>query len=98
VSLATFKERGIQNVTALVLIGKNPPLHDRFLVIDHVVWFLGNSLNALGERASLILQVPDGEPILERLNRMKSQAIPFDKYLEQRKQAIAARSRRRRGR
>jgi hypothetical protein len=93
-SLETFNQRGIQNITALVLTGRNPPLHDRFLVVDHAVWFLGNSLNALGDRASLILEVPDVEPILERLDQMKSQAIPFSEYFERRKRAVAARSRR----
>ena len=82
-SMATFKERGMKNASAMVLTGKNPPLHDRFLVIDGSVWFLGNSLNALGQRASLILQVPDGESVLTRLRKMK--AISFDKYVEQRK-------------
>ena len=85
--MATFKKRGIKNASALVLVGKKLPLHDRFLVIDDTVWFLGNSLNALGQRASLILQVPDGEPILTRLKEMQKRAISFDKYFEQRRNA-----------
>jgi hypothetical protein len=89
-TMATFKKRGIKNASAFVLVGKTPPLHDRFLVIDGMVWFLGNSLNALGERASLILQVPDSEPIVERLRRMEAQAHPFEEYAERRRKALSA--------
>jgi hypothetical protein len=80
----------MKSVTALILRGKVPPLHDRFLVIDGAVMFLGNSLNALGERASLILNVPDSEPILAKLRAMANQALPFDIYASQRREAVAS--------
>lgn len=83
-SLTTLTTRGMKSVVALVLNGKPPPLHDRFLVIDDEVLFLGNSLNALGARASLILSVPDGEPILARLRAMASLALPFAAYASRR--------------
>lgn len=83
-SLETLRDRGIENVTVLVLTGKTLPLHDRFLVIDDEVLFLGNSLNALGTRASLILNVPDSEPILIKLKAMANQALTFGKYRMQR--------------
>ena len=86
-SLVTLRKRGMKSVTALVLSGKTPPLHDRFLVIDDEVLFLGNSLNALGDRASLILSVPDSEPILARLRAMASLALPFETYASQRLRA-----------
>jgi hypothetical protein len=88
-SLASFNRRGIKNVSAFVLSGKIPPLHDRFLVVDGAVWFLGNSLNALGDRASLILQVPDSEPIAKRLLEMKAQALSFEDYAERRRKAAS---------
>lgn len=84
-ALATLSARGMKSITTLVLSGKPPPLHDRFLVIDDEVLFLGNSLNALGERASLILCVPDSEPILARLRAMASLALPFETYALQRR-------------
>jgi hypothetical protein len=93
-SLATLGTRGMKSVTALVLSGKPPPLHDRFLVIDDEVLFLGNSLNALGERASLILSVPDSEPVLARLRAMASLALPFETYASRRRQASASHSER----
>lgn len=86
-SLATLSERGMKSVTALVLIGNPPPLHDRFLVIDDEVLFLGNSLNALGERASLILSVPDSDPILAKLQAMTKLALPFEDYVSHRRRA-----------
>lgn len=82
-SLATLSERGMRRVTVLVLNGRQPQLHDRFLVIDEEVLFLGNSLNALGTRASLILSVPDSEPILAKLLAMASLAQPFEIYASQ---------------
>ncbi|MBE7561795.1 hypothetical protein H7F10_02215 [Acidithiobacillus sp. HP-6] len=89
-ALATLSARGMKSVTTLVLSGKSPPLHDRFLVIDDEVLFLGNSLNALGERASLILSVPDSEPILARLRAMAKLALPFEAYASQRQPAPAS--------
>jgi hypothetical protein len=84
-SLAELDRRGMKSVTALVLSGKKPALHDRFLVIDGEVLFLGNSLNALGERASLILSVPDSEPILVNLRTMASTATAFETYASRRR-------------
>lgn len=86
-SLASLRSRGMKGVTALVVKGKAPQLHDRFLVIDDEVMFLGNSLNALGARASLILTVPDSEPILAKLLAMASLALPFETYASQRGRA-----------
>lgn len=87
-SLAELGRRGIKSVTALVLNGRTPPLHDRFLVIDDEVLFLGNSLNALGDRASLILSVPDGEPILAKLKAMASTATAFESYASRRRATL----------
>lgn len=85
-SLASLRERGITQVSALVLGGKSPKLHDRFLVIDDEVLFLGNSLNMLGERASLIMAAADSEPILSRLVQMARSAERFEDYRARRLQ------------
>ncbi|MBW7902522.1 MAG: hypothetical protein H3C26_13660 [Rhodocyclaceae bacterium] len=68
----------------LVLPRKSPVLHDRFLVVDEQVWFLGNSLNALGERASMIVKLPDPDEVVRELEKMLKQAISFDTYRQQR--------------
>jgi len=47
-----------------------PILHDRFLVVDGAVWFSGNSLNAIGQRESLIIKLPNPEPVIARLSNI----------------------------
>ena len=42
-------------------------MHDRFLVIDGEVWLSGNSLSTLGERAGMIVRLPDPEPVIIEL-------------------------------
>ena len=69
-------------VTADVRVLPPSVLHDRFLVIDDAVWFLGNSLNALGDRASMMVKLPNPEEIITRLNDMSAQAERFDRYQE----------------
>jgi hypothetical protein len=67
-------------VTANVYVLQSSILHDRFLVIDDIVWFLGNSLNTLGEKASLIVKLPNPDEIIDQLKGMLKQAISFDEY------------------
>ena len=50
-----------------ILSGDPPPVHDRFLVVDGTVWFSGNSLRTIGERAGMIVRLPDPEPVIVRL-------------------------------
>lgn len=78
------KKEGNADVEVMVLLGKSPVLHDRFLVVDEDVWFLGNSLNALGERASMIIKLPNPDEVLRELEKMLKQANTFNTYLNQR--------------
>ena len=50
-----------------VLAGDPPGVHDRFLVVDGNVWFSGNSLHTIGERAGMIIRLPDPEPTIAHL-------------------------------
>ena len=50
-----------------ILRGRPPAVHDRFLIVDKTVWLSGNSLNSIGERAGMIVRLPDPEPVIERL-------------------------------
>ena len=50
-----------------ILTGESPSVHDRFLVVDGSVWLSGNSLHRIGERAGMILRLPDPEPVIELL-------------------------------
>ena len=64
-----------------VLSGKLPPVHDRFLVVDGGVWFSGNSLNTLGERAGMIVKLPDPRPVVVRLEAFWCRASPLSDWL-----------------
>ncbi len=67
-------------VTAKAYVLQSSILHDRFLVIDDAVWFLGNSLNTLGDKASLIVKLPNPDEVIKQLEDMLNQAISFDDY------------------
>ena len=71
-SLTTFLRRGFTNVDVRVMRNKegDPVLHDRFLVVDGAVWFSGNSFNAIGQRESMIVKLPNPAPVIKRLNRL----------------------------
>jgi hypothetical protein len=68
----TFLKRGLKAVEVRVIHNKDgePILHDRFLVVDGAVWFSGNSLNAIGQRESMIVKLPDPSPVIDRLNQL----------------------------
>lgn len=80
VEIERVKKEGNADVDVMVLPGKSPVLHDRFLVVDDEVWFLGNSLNTLGERASMIIKLPNPDGVLRELEKMLKQALTFDTY------------------
>lgn len=55
----------------LVMTGK-PQVHDRFLVIDDYVWLSGNSLHSIGERAGMIIKLPNPGIVLDELEKITS--------------------------
>ena len=67
-----------------VLLGDPPPLHDRFLVVDDDVWLSGNSLHTIGERAGMVVRLPDPEPVIEQLERLWNEAKSIDDWLKNR--------------
>jgi hypothetical protein len=75
-------------VTAEVRVLAASDLHDRFLVIDDTVWFLGNSLNALGDKASMIVKLPNPDEVIDQLETMLEHAESFDRYRENQLKAI----------
>ena len=64
-----------------ILIGNPPPIHDRFLVVDGAAWFSGNSLNTLGERAGMIVKLPDPGPVVVRLEAFWRRASSLSDWL-----------------
>lgn len=55
------------NFTIRVLTG-SPAVHDRFLVIDDSVWFSGNSLHTIGERAGMLVKLRNSAEIITNLS------------------------------
>ncbi len=52
-------------------------LHDRFLRVDERLYTLGNSLNSIGDKASLMLRVPDPRPVFSELEKIWKGAEPI---------------------
>ena len=72
-----------------ILTGDPPPVHDRFLVVDGEVWFSGNSLNALGERAGVIVRLPDPTPVVARIEAFWRNSPSLSDWLASRSTAPA---------
>ncbi|WP_281413842.1 VPA1262 family N-terminal domain-containing protein [Rhizobium rhizoryzae] len=72
-----------------VLRGDPPRLHDRFLVIDDDVWFTGNSLGTIGDRAGMIIRLPDPAPVLEELAQLFDGAEDIATFVSRRRDAVA---------
>ena len=64
-----------------VLTGDPPPVHDRFLVVDGTVWLSGNSLRTIGERAGMIVRLPNPEPVIVRLEDFWNDAPCLSEWL-----------------
>jgi hypothetical protein len=57
------------NIEINVMIG-TAVIHDRYLIIDGEVWFSGNSLHTIGQRASTIIKLPNPYDVIEKLNEI----------------------------
>jgi hypothetical protein len=57
------------NFTIRVLKG-TPAVHDRFLVVDDAVWFSGNSLHTIGERAGMVVKLRNSVDIIANLEEI----------------------------
>lgn len=68
------------DIKVWVMPGREPPIHDRFLIIDNKMWLSGNSLNAIGERPSVLIEIPDPLDIVEKLAPFQDEAVPFEKW------------------
>ncbi len=50
--------RRINPTVVRVMTGQEPPVHDRFLIIDSSVWIVGSSLNDFGTRGTMLVELP----------------------------------------
>ncbi|WP_282092943.1 VPA1262 family N-terminal domain-containing protein [Epibacterium ulvae] len=53
-------------------------LHDRFLVVDRAVWFLGASLNGVGQQATMLVRLREARPVCKRLMQLWLKAAPIE--------------------
>ena len=67
-----------------ILTGNPPPVHDRFLVVDGNIWFSGNSLHTIGERAGMLIKLPDPGPVITRLEAFWLNAPTLSDWLSNR--------------
>ena len=65
--LRALSRTEMSHIEVKVMTGDMPTVHDRFLVIDEAVWFTGNSLNSLGERAGMMISVPAPDVVAAKL-------------------------------
>lgn len=79
----TFEDYSIKPEIRL-LTGESPQVHDRFLVVDGTVWLSGNSLHTIGERAGMIVRLPDPVPVIERLEAFWRGAPTLSDWLSNR--------------
>jgi len=71
---------GAPNV--LVMPGSRKPVfHDRFLVIDDVVWASGPSFNELGERIGLISKVHEPRIVIAAIERVLDRSKPLADWI-----------------
>ncbi len=85
------KQLNDNKISVSVMTGDQPLIHDRFLVIDDDVWFSGNSLNHLGERASMLIRLQDPTDVLRLITAVlgnKERVKPLDVWVAERKAAI----------
>ncbi|WP_257806648.1 phospholipase D family protein [Burkholderia glumae] len=59
----------MSHIKVRVMTG-TPAVHDRFLVIDDQVWLTGNSLNSIGERAGMMISLPEPSVAVDKLNQV----------------------------
>jgi hypothetical protein len=74
-------------ITVHVMQGGTPAIHDRFISDPERLWMLGSSINAFGSRGTLMILVPDPEPIVADLERVWTTAMPLARWLEERSEA-----------
>jgi len=70
-----------------VLTG-TPDIHDRFLVIDGNAWLTGNSLNTIGERASMIVRLADPSQVVVRVESFWDAAPTLETWLTNEREAF----------
>jgi len=59
-----YNDKPYQKIELRLLRGDKSILHDRFIVSDKDVWYIGTSLNQIGDRVTVISKVPNSSNTL----------------------------------
>lgn len=62
-AIKQYNSKQFQKIECRVLKG-NSILHDRFIISDKNVWYIGSSFNEFGNRATCLAKIPDSSGIL----------------------------------
>ncbi|PID21908.1 hypothetical protein CSV61_06730 [Sporosarcina sp. P3] len=63
---------------------KKSPLHDRFLIIDEIVYILGSSLNEYGSKATTLFKVPDPRHIQRQVDSWLKESPSLEEWISAR--------------
>ena len=55
------------SLEVLVMSGKHPAIHDRFVVCDKIIWMIGPSLNEFGVRGGMAIKIPYPDDVLKAI-------------------------------
>lgn len=66
--LKQYEEKTGGEIKLYVMKNKPYPVHDRFIIVDDVVWFCGSSLHPIGDRMSCIVRLQSKDEILEYID------------------------------
>ena len=71
----------MSEVEIRVMPGKKADIHDRFLWTGERLWMLGSSINRFGGRGTLMVVVPDHEPVLADIERVYAMSPTLSQWL-----------------
>ncbi len=72
----------INTIEIKVMTGKEPDVHDRFIVADNNVWLIGSSLNKFGKRLTTTVRLPDPDPVRNALERVWNEAEDLHQWIQ----------------
>jgi hypothetical protein len=78
---------GMNPIEIRVMTGLRPPIHDRFLVIDTRIWLLGSSLNEFGARGTIMVMLPEPDPVRDDLLKAWNDAVSLEIWVKNREDA-----------
>jgi hypothetical protein len=72
-----YNKKQFGKIEVRILRGDNGTLHDRFIITDKNIWFIGSSFNEFGNRATCIAKIPEssGKLIIKEVEKWYSSDV-----------------------